>query len=269
MSTDIDVRDLHRQALEAFGATVDRVPPTAWRQPTPCAGWDVRDLVNHVVAENRWVTPLLDGATVADVGPTLDGDLVGDDPIAGWHASATEALEAVRGCDIDRVVHLSFGDVPAAEYLWQLTTDALVHAWDLARATGAPESLPGDLVDACSAWFDSAEDAYRSAGAIGPSVAPPDDSAQATLLGRFGRNASDRDPRPWWCGSISHSAPATSTPSAPPSARTAASSTPRHPTASNTGAARRCSRRSRTCSLPRRRPRSPSPTVWSSRRTPT
>jgi uncharacterized protein (TIGR03086 family) len=104
----------------------------------PCRDWDVRVLVNHVVGENRWIPPLLGGSTVADVGDALDGDLLGDDPVSAWHASTVAALDDARATALDRVVHLSFGDMPAEEYLWQLTTDAL-----LRRGTSpAPRASP-------------------------------------------------------------------------------------------------------------------------------
>jgi hypothetical protein len=31
----MDVRDLHRQALDAFTLRIDGIPAGAWRQPTP------------------------------------------------------------------------------------------------------------------------------------------------------------------------------------------------------------------------------------------
>lgn len=193
-STATDVRDLHRRALDTFGERVDGAPAGSWHQPTPCSHWDVRALVNHVVGENRWAPPLLSGATIADVGDSLDGDLLGDDPVTAWHESAAAAVDAVARTALDQTVHLSFGDFPAEEYLWQLTADALVHGWDLARATGQPESLPADIVDACARWFDSVEGAYRSAGAIGPATEMSGDDPQHALLARFGRNPSVDDP---------------------------------------------------------------------------
>lgn len=190
----MDVKDFHRKALGAFGERVEGTPPEAWRQPTPCDGWDVRALVNHVVSENRWAVLLLGGATVAEVGRALDGDLLGEDALAAWHDSADGVRDAVAATPLETTVHLSFGDVPASEYLWQLTTDALVHAWDLAHATGQDETLPADVVAACAAWFDSAEADYRAAGVIGPAVAVDADDPLAVLLGRFGRNPSPDDP---------------------------------------------------------------------------
>ena len=37
----------------------------------------------------------------------------------------------------DRIVHLSYGDVPADHYVNEVATDLLIHGWDLARAIGA------------------------------------------------------------------------------------------------------------------------------------
>ena len=183
----MDVRELHREAVAGFSANVDGVPDGAWERPTPCAEWNVRDLVNHVVGENRWIVPMLAGSTVGDVGSELDGDLLGDGPKSAWYSSVGPALEAVERTPLDQIVHLSFGDFAASEYLWQLTTDVLIHTWDLARATGQDEELPPDLVAACAKWFDGAEDAYRSAGAIGPKVPVASGDPSAVLLGRFGR----------------------------------------------------------------------------------
>jgi len=191
----MDVRDHHRRAVDHLSELVRATPPAAWRQPTPCDDWNVRDLVNHVVGENLWAPPLLAGKTIVDVGDRFDGDLVGDDPVGAWGRSVPETLDAAASTDLDATVHLSFGDFPAAEYLWQLTTDAVVHGWDLARATGQDETIDPDLAAACLAWFGPNEDAYRGAGAIGPAVAVAEGADPATeLVARFGRDPSPDAP---------------------------------------------------------------------------
>ncbi len=149
----------------------------------------MRELVNHVVGENVWTPPLFAGTTVAEVGDRFDGDLLGDDPVAAWDASAGEALAAVGAPGaMERTVHLSFGDLPGNEYASQLFADYLVHGWDLATAVGGNTRLDPDLVIACTEWFASVEEAYRSAGAIGarPGL-PPDADPQTVLLAMFGR----------------------------------------------------------------------------------
>ncbi len=117
--------------------------------------------------------------------------MLGADPKAAWTAASAGAVRAVaeQGA-MDRIVHLSFGDFPGRDYALQLFADHLIHAWDLARAIGADERLDAGLVASCATWFEAAEDAYRSAGAIAarPPV-PGDADAQMVLLARFGRRA--------------------------------------------------------------------------------
>ena len=73
---------------------------------------------------------------------------------------------AASGIVAGNTVHLSFGDVPAEEYAYQLAADHIIHGWDLAVATGGDTSMDPDLVEALAAWFAGNEDAYRRAGAI-------------------------------------------------------------------------------------------------------
>src|SRR5262245_60478373 len=184
-----DLPDLYRRAMDRFGANVRQVGDDQWDRPTPCADWDVHALVNHVVNENRWTPPLIGGQTMADVGDRFDGDLLGDDPKHAWEESAREAVAAVDSDGaLDRTVHLSFGDAPGREYVWQLFADILIHGWDLSRGIGADDRLDPDLVEACATWFAEVEADYRSAGAIGPRPDLPDDAdAQTRLLAAFGR----------------------------------------------------------------------------------
>jgi len=187
----MDVVELHRRAVAEFGARVAHVRDDQWAGPTPCAEWDVRALVNHLVGENRWTAPLLAGRTIAEVGDRFDGDLLGSDARGAWASASEEALAAVgEPGALDRTVHLSHGPAPASEYVTQLFVDHLVHAWDLARATGVSERLDPDLVEACAAWFADQEPFYREAGVIGP-VVEVDEGAdpQTALLSRFGRTA--------------------------------------------------------------------------------
>ena len=85
------VVELYTRAADRFAAAVAAVPADGWTAPTPCVDWDVRTLVNHVVGEDRWVPPLVDGRTIAEVGDALDGDLLGTGP-------ADAAASAGQGC---------------------------------------------------------------------------------------------------------------------------------------------------------------------------
>jgi len=184
-----DVRKLHERAIRSFGARVQRIKDNQWDAATPCSEWDVRALLNHIVGENRWMPPLLEGKTIEEVGDRFEGDLLGDDPKGAWEDSAAEAVAAVHADGaMDRIVHLSFGDFPGRDYTMQLFADLLIHGWDLARAIGADERLDSELVEVCAAWFTPLEEIYRGAGAIGPRPeVPPDADTQTRLLAAFGR----------------------------------------------------------------------------------
>ena len=125
--------ELFQRAADGFGRRVHAIGQDQWHQPTPCTDWDVRTLVNHVAVEQLWVPPLVDGKSVSDVGSSLDGDQLGDDPVGSWDA-AVKASSASFGAPgaLDGTVSLSRGPMPAADYCWEMTADALIHSWDLA-----------------------------------------------------------------------------------------------------------------------------------------
>ena len=181
-----DVRDWLRDAAVGFGTRLGGVADDQWAAPTPNDEWDVRALVAHVVDEQLWAPGIL-----ADVEPEIPADPLGDDPVAAHAVAVAGMVAALEGLDLDATVHLSFGDVPAEEYLMQLFADHLVHAWDLARAIGQDEALDDELVRVCAAWFREREDLYRAGGVIGPAVEIEPATAQDELLAAFGR-----DPRP-------------------------------------------------------------------------
>lgn len=186
----MDTLTLHRRAVEAWQATVDAVGADAWDNPTPCDDWSVRDLVNHVVGEELWMVPLLEGATVDEVGDRFDGDVLGDDPAATARTASAAALaRADELLPASPKVHLSYGDEDASEYAMQLTADHLVHAWDLAKGAGLDPTLDPALVDEVAAWFAEREELYRGAGIIGPRADLAGD-AQTELLAGFGRDAA-------------------------------------------------------------------------------
>ena len=186
-----DQAALHRRAVGEFDARVRAVGDDQWELPTPCSDWNVRQLVNHLVYEDRWTVPLMEGTTLAEVGDRYEGDLLGDEPRKAWAESSAEAVAAVQDDGaLERTVHLSSGPTPATEYVSQLFADHLIHAWDLARAVGADDRLDPELVEACAAWFAAMEPHYRAAGAIGARPdTPPGADAQTILLAAFGRTA--------------------------------------------------------------------------------
>jgi uncharacterized protein (TIGR03086 family) len=191
----MELADLYRRSVEAWTARVDAVPADRWDGPTPCTDWTVRDLVNHVVGEDAWTVPLVRGSTIAEVGDSLDGDLLGDEPVETAKRSASEALDVVDELlPAGGKVHLSYGDEDLREYLYQLSADHVMHAWDLAAATGGDTTFDTDLMEEVGAWFKDREEMYRSVGVIGPRV-EADGDPQSELIGRAGRDPAWKPPQ--------------------------------------------------------------------------
>ncbi|MFI5053228.1 MAG: TIGR03086 family metal-binding protein [Acidimicrobiia bacterium] len=182
---------LFQRAAEGFGTRVHSLGERQWHDPTPCTDWDVRMLVNHVTVEQLWVPPLLEGSSVADVGDQFDGDQLGDDPKATWDRAMTASLSAFGAAGaLERTVSLSSGEKASAEYCWEMTTDALIHSWDLARGSGSDETLDAELVDLVYARTLPVAEHLHETGLFAPPVPVPEDaSLQTKLLAIFGRRA--------------------------------------------------------------------------------
>lgn len=185
----MNIQNRFRRAIDEFDRRVQAVDDDQWQRPTPCTEWNVRDLVNHVVSEARWLPPILEGKTMEEVGDRLEGDLLGQDPKAAWQDAANEAAEAVNAPGaLEGTVHLSYGESPAEHYLTELTADIAVHSWDLARAVGADERLDPDLVELAYAAFGPQVEEWRSAGVFAAAVDVPTGAGRQTqLLALLGR----------------------------------------------------------------------------------
>ncbi len=190
----MDVRELHDRALDFFGELVAGIPEQAWSNATPCDDWDVRELVNHNVRENWWAYELLAGRSIEDVGDRFEGDLLDDEPLEAYEASAEAVRRAVAPLDdIDWSVHVSYGPVPAREYLEHRYVDLAVHGWDLAVATGQDATIPSELAESAYETMAEQREFVRESDGFGPEVEVPDDAdVQTKLLALLGR-----DPAEW------------------------------------------------------------------------
>lgn len=187
--TDLEV--LFQRAADGFGRHVHAIGDDQWHNPTPCTDWDVRVLVNHVTVEQLWVPFLAGGSTVADVGDRLDGDQLGTDAVATWDAALRASMSAFTAPGaLAGTVALSSGEKPMTEYCWEMTTDALIHSWDLARGIGADETLDAELVDLVYERTLPIAEGLQETGLFAPPVPVPADSPQQTkLLALFGRSS--------------------------------------------------------------------------------
>lgn len=189
-----DLVEVHDRCGRRFAALVASVATEQWHDETPCTEWDVRALVHHLLYEQRWVPPLLEGLTIPEVSDRFEGDLLGDDAttwVGVLASSIEEAHAAVAQPDaLKRTVHLSYGDSSGEEYVMQLTGDLAIHAWDLARATGQDDAIDPGAIALLLPWAEAYAELLAGSGMFGSPVdLGPNVPDEVRLLGLVGRHA--------------------------------------------------------------------------------
>ena len=125
-------------AATEFGRLVDGTRPDQLDDPTPCADYKVRDLINHVASGATMFAIAFDQGSVPDedLAP-LFGDVLGDD-YKGALAAAMDKAESAfnRPGALEGSVVLPFGEFAREDALGLAVFDVMVHAWDLASSTG-------------------------------------------------------------------------------------------------------------------------------------
>jgi uncharacterized protein (TIGR03086 family) len=113
---------------------------------TPCDEWNVRRLIDHLLAGQQMFASGPSGGTITPpAGPPPE--LVGDDPASQYEQARKATINAyAQPGVIAGTVKGGGGEVPAAQILGVAFCDQLVHGWDLARATGQDATMPPDLV---------------------------------------------------------------------------------------------------------------------------
>lgn len=185
-------------ANEQFARRLRLVGTDDWRRPTPCSEWDVRALVNHVVGANIRHRMLLQGAATEQVEATRTVDHLGDDAFAVFVTTADQVVACFQEVGaLERIVHHAAGDRTGHELLSMRILDAEIHAWDLARAIGADETLDDDGVTfllAYTAGLDLGPQQHAFAPAEADNAGNA--SAQDRLLQRLGRDPNTNPRRP-------------------------------------------------------------------------
>ena len=166
--------DDHRRACDGFTEIAQKADGR-WGSPSPCPQWDARGVLEHVIGfhDVLLLKPL-------DAKPRRPKD----DPVERWSVTA-DALFAV----------LSQPEVldDKAPLVAYLTTEVLVHTWDLARAVEVAVMLDPRL---CRLGLDRAranEERIRGDMFAAPFPVAEDASVQDRLLAVFGRDPA------WTC----------------------------------------------------------------------
>lgn len=186
MHTNNDLREVHRRAVCASVDVVASVTVGDLDRPTPCAGWNLADLLAHMTVQHNGFAASAcgHGADLAVWQPARVADAVAADPVGVYAAAANDVLEAFSAQGVlDAAFALpEFGPdavVPGATAIGFHFVDYVVHGWDIARSIDIPFSLPADVVSAVLPIALGVPDGdFRAAGDSPFAIAlPPTDEA--------------------------------------------------------------------------------------------
>jgi len=162
-----EVIDRTTQLVNQFDARVAAAPEDAWTKPAPCEGWTARDVVAHVTNNLFRLS--------AGLGAGAPREVADDEDItAAWHDARDCFLGALGEADMSATLPGPFGPMPAEQLIGRIiSTDVLVHTWDLARAVGGDEHLDTAAVEGAYSGLKPLDSMIRMPGVFGPKVEPP------------------------------------------------------------------------------------------------
>jgi uncharacterized protein (TIGR03086 family) len=176
-----DVVDCYERTAEWIEHLILGTSSDQYGQPTPCAKWSVRDLLNKLVWLPRHSAAVLRGSKP----PKADErDFVGDDAATAYRGAADDLLaEMNQPGRLAETIELAFGKMFAVTWVRFVFVDQLTHGWDLATATGQDSTIPQSLLEAAD-QIVRAEFSAFSGGSRRPEsfdvAVPVNDSATPT-----------------------------------------------------------------------------------------
>jgi uncharacterized protein (TIGR03086 family) len=184
--------DVLERACRSTAAVLDRVRGTDLDAPTPCASWNVRDVINHMVGGAGFFAELAENGTVNDRDD--EGDCSATDFAATFRREAERLVAAFRAPGaMTKPMKMPIGELPGSICVWIAAGDIFTHGWDLAKATGQPTDLEPDVAARLLAEIEPIlPDAMRGPdgeAAFGPRVEIVSSAPAADRLAAFeGRN---------------------------------------------------------------------------------
>lgn len=164
-----------------LGQVVGNITPEQLDNPTPCAKFAVRDVLQHMISG---ATAFAAAYRNTDAPEPPQGDELGNfGPVLGDLVSAMNADGALQ-----RTVQAPFGEVDGETFARFVAFDGLVHGWDMATATGQPYAPSATLVDEVASFAAAALEPLRDGETFAEATSAPADATPierlAALSGR-------------------------------------------------------------------------------------
>jgi uncharacterized protein (TIGR03086 family) len=175
----------YETAASGFASVLAQCRDEDLSRPSPCEGWTAKDIVDHVTGGPPYYADAW-GGQAPDVPDEADRATRYQ---AGYQALADTCRQPGV---LDQMVTSPLGDggeIPAGMMFGILTSDTLIHTWDLARSIGLDVELDQDLLQRTWDGLIPIEAMVRRPEVFGPAV-EIDDSAslQDRAMAWFGRH---------------------------------------------------------------------------------
>jgi uncharacterized protein (TIGR03086 family) len=167
--------------VHAFDSRVQAAPADSWSNAAPCEGWTARDVVVHVGNNLDRLAPAS--------GPGRHRDRPRRRHRRRLERATRHLLHRHQHGDLSTPLPGPFGPMPAEQMIGRLiSTDVLVHTWDLARAVGGDEQLDETAVAQAYSGLKPMDAMIRMPGVFGPKIeAAEGDDLQTEFLKFLGR----------------------------------------------------------------------------------
>ena len=164
-SKEVVLGVLEREMDDTFDLAANA---SRWGAPTACEGWEVRDVIGHLVDTTEGYLPAFEiarsgGSAPEPVGLQVMAERV-DAGAKGFRKLSQDELLGRLRDDRDRMMqefaalsasdwsglmvpHTYMGPLPAMFYPMFQLVDYAVHAWDIRQGIGDPHVLSGDAAD--------------------------------------------------------------------------------------------------------------------------
>ncbi|MGC4999693.1 MULTISPECIES: TIGR03086 family metal-binding protein [unclassified Streptomyces] len=180
------VSSLIDSAVRATAPVVDGVTDAQLTDPTPCAEFDVRALLNHLfhVVTNFQKLAVREPADLATAAEYLDEG----DWRSRFREEGARLAKAWAAPGAEEGISPAMG-LPQRSLAAMVLGDLLVHGWDLARATGQEYTPDAATVEEVAPELEKIAPMGRNAGVFGEAVPAPAGATRfERLLGDTGRD---------------------------------------------------------------------------------
>lgn len=177
--------DLIRGAVNDAAPNYAKITVDHLSFETPCAGWDLRMLLNHAYSRLALSTRAARFEQTEDFA-VVEIDHVGSDPSGAFIRLTTEMLAAWDACeDFETPRVTPMGPIPPEGILLFGAQDIFIHAWDVAKCTGVEPDLSAEMIDVFTETHKQSVDEQTRAMFFAEPVLVADDASSLDKLVAF------------------------------------------------------------------------------------